>query len=328
MPAKKLDARIFSTWSTYAGSMFGILTNCGMWDFGKDSYGTFLGMTGIAFQLTIDDKCSAASVTAYNWEKENNGFLNRLGVTTDICYSFSHYHNFDEGCRIAVREMKESIDAGRGVVLWGVDTGEFGVVYGYDDEDEVFFVSGIGSNDSKESNPILYQNIGKTFGSCLYCHYPLSYQTIPINERIRHSLQFFVEHMTEKPYDKDSASYCGLSAYKAWINALDSGYDPFGVRYVTGMYTERKNQGAGYFEWISTVIDIPALKDLANTYQGIARLFNTMHFDILCQTFSGWDCLNNPVSDSMAADMKRTLAEIFVKEEQAILLAGEALKDL
>lgn len=38
----------------------------------------------------------------------------------------------------AISEIKQAIKDGRASVVWGIDTGEFGVIYGYDDEDEDF----------------------------------------------------------------------------------------------------------------------------------------------------------------------------------------------
>ena len=81
MSCKKINARITGSWSSYAASAFGVITDCGMWSMDKEWYGAFLGLTGICFQTIYDKKCSAASVTAYDWEKEHVEFLQRVTVT-------------------------------------------------------------------------------------------------------------------------------------------------------------------------------------------------------------------------------------------------------
>ncbi len=51
---------------------------------------------------------------------------------------------------------------------------EFGVIYGYGDENKVFFSKGIGSRNVNASMPVLYNNPGKTFewAPVLYCEMP------------------------------------------------------------------------------------------------------------------------------------------------------------
>lgn len=314
---KKINARITKSWSSYAASAFGVIIDCGMWELDKDWYGLFLGLTGICFQTIYDKKCNAASVTAYDWEKEHVDFLQRIGITTDLCCSYN-----GESHPTAITEIKASIDADRGVVLWGVDTGEFGVIYGYDDNDGVFFVSGIGGNDSKESNPILYQNLGSTFGNVLFCQFPLNYTFRPMEHRINDSLHYYIQHM------KSSNTSYGLKAYDNLIYALEHECDDYGLRYTTGVYTERKQQASSFFndEVKELYKNNAKIEKAAELYNDISKLYGKIHFEILNQDFEGWNHLNKPVDGKIKKAIVPVVKEIALKENEVMNLIDNTIK--
>jgi len=311
MSYKKIGARITGSWSSYAASAFGVITDCGMWDLDKNLYGSFLGLTGICFQTIYDKKCSAASVTAYNWEKEHTEFLQRIGVTTDLCCSYN-----GEPHPTVLAEIKASLDTGKGAVLWGVDTGEFGVIYGYDDSDGVFFVSGIGGKDSGESTPLLYENLGNTFGNTLFCQFPLSYTVRLMEDRINGALRYYVQHMKS-----DNTNY-GLKAYNNLIYALEHGCDDFGLRYTTGVYTERKQQASHFFgdEVRMLYKNNESTEKAAELYDDIKKLYEKIHFEMLNQDFSGWNHLDKPVSNEIKKAIVPHVKEIALKEKEVVTL--------
>ncbi|MDF2686960.1 MAG: hypothetical protein K0S55_2143, partial [Clostridia bacterium] len=152
MAFKKLETKLYSSWSTYAADMMSVLEDCGMWNI-DDTFQEFFGETGIGFQFRMYKNCSAAAVTDYDWEKEHSEFMKRIGVKTEQCIAFPNDSAYDEKQSAAINKIKASIEIGRAVTVWGIDTGEFGIIYGYDDDDGVFFAKGIGSNDFRDSNP-------------------------------------------------------------------------------------------------------------------------------------------------------------------------------
>lgn len=316
MSDKKLSARIVKSWSSYAASAFGVITDCGMWSLNKEWYGSFLGLTGICFQTIYDTKCSARSVMTYDWEKENNEFLQRTGVTADLCCAYN-----GEPHPTALREIKASIDSSVGAVLWGVDTGEFGVIYGYDDNDGVFHVSGIGGNDSQESNPVLYQNLGNTFGNILYCQFPVKYTVRPIEEMIKDSLGYYVSHMLS-----DDVNH-GLNSYNNLIYALEHDCDDFGVRYTTGVYTERKQHASSFFsdEVKSLYKENESIDKAAELSEDISKLYNEIQFEILKQGFDGWNHLNKPVDKNVQKSIIPVIKEIASKEKECVKLIQNLL---
>jgi hypothetical protein len=311
-----LDISIAGTWSTYAGSMVSILKHCGMWESHR-SLADFMGMTGIAFQFIVHKACASSSVTVYDWEGDHPVFLRRIGVKTDFCFSAPNQSNYMEVCRIAEQGIKDSIHAGRGVVLWGVDTGEFGIVRGYDDEEQVFYVSGIGTGDGVHSNPILYSNLGRTFqpAPVMYCHYPVSYESRDEHDIWVDSLKFYVQYMRESKVRGDFGQ--GLAAYEYWINAMNTNFKPFGLRYITGVYAERKMLAYTYFESRSKRLK----PDFVEIWSNIKDTFKKMHFDILEQDFNGWNHLHKPVSEAQAKQVKSLLLQAKLLEGQAVELA-------
>lgn len=311
-----LSISIAGTWSTYAGSMMNILKHCGMWDADR-SLADFMGMTGIAFQFTVHKACASSSVTVYDWEGDHPTFLKRIGVKTDYCFSVPNQSDYRNVCIIAEKEIKDSINAGRGVVLWGVDTGEFGIVNGYDDDEKIFYVSGIGSRDGVKSTPILYSNLGRTFQSApiMYCHYPISHESRKEQDIFADSLKFYVQYMKESNVRGDFGQ--GLAAYDYWINAMNTDFQPFGLRYITGVYAERKILAYKYFEGHNKVLK-PYFVEIWDNIQGI---FKKIHFDILEQDFNGWNHLQKQVSKTQAKDIQTLLSQAKILEEQAVELA-------
>lgn len=157
-----LEIEIFSAWNTYAISMMSVLENCDMWC-KTDTFQKFMCETGIAVQFCVDKNCSPLPITDYDWINEHTSFMERIGIQTKKYYSDPQDPMYSVTQQEAVQAIKNAIDNKIASVVWGIDTGEFGVIYGYDDEDKVFYTKGIGSQNTNASLPILYNNLGKTF---------------------------------------------------------------------------------------------------------------------------------------------------------------------
>jgi len=179
----------------------------------------------------------------------------RIGVFAELQMAEPGIPIYDAARRHTIRRIRESIDRGVGAVLWGVDTGEFGVAYGYDDDDRVLLVSGVASAGSEtgESDPILYDNVGLTFQGApiLFCQTPIEAVPFDLDRANRQSLAFYVEQM-EKTSHVAPAYYSGLPAYDAWIQAMKTGkFNPFGLRYIAAVYADAKAHAAEYIESLS-----------------------------------------------------------------------------
>ena len=196
MAKKKLEMEVFSAWNTYALSMMSVLEHCGMWN-KEDTFQKFLSVTGIASRFCVDANCSSLPVTDYDWMEDHVRFMERIGVRTKKYYAAPGVEDYSTVQEEAVVTIKEGIEAGKACVTWGIDTGEFGVIYGYDDEDGVFFPKGIGSQNTNTSMPILYSNLGKTFewAPVLYCEIPEMVHEVDWNHAYMEALRLYVQGM-------------------------------------------------------------------------------------------------------------------------------------
>ena len=212
MEKRKLDIEVFSAWNSYAISMMSVLENCGMWK-ETDSFQKFMSVTGIASQFCVDANCSALPITDYDWLDAHTHFMDSIGIQTRKYYASPTDELYSAKQEEAISEIKQAIKDGRASVVWGIDTGEFGVIYGYDDEDEVFFAKGIGSQNMNFSMPILYGNLGKTFepAPILYCEIPESAHEVDWNVAYMKALELYVLGM--QTFRDDSGRMYGLAVY-------------------------------------------------------------------------------------------------------------------
>ncbi|MHB0886747.1 MAG: hypothetical protein ACYC41_12790, partial [Bacillota bacterium] len=198
MTRKTIDARFTPLWTSYGGAAHGVLKAAGMYD---GDITRLMGQTGLAFHLIWHETCCPSSVTIYDWVEEHQTAMERLGVLTEAFIAMPGSPSYDAARRRAVVNIKAAIDRGMGVILWGVDTGEFGVVYGYDDADGVLLVDGVGKT-AAGSNPILYENVGRSFEGAPILHYQVPVEKVPYDpaRSYRESLAFYVRHMESRSH--------------------------------------------------------------------------------------------------------------------------------
>lgn len=327
MSYKKLDTTLFSAWNSYAVSMMSVLEDCGMWN-KEDTFQKFLGVTGIAAQIRIDKNCSALPVTDYDW-RENVLFMERIGVTTKVCFAALDDTDYTSKQEAAISEVKEAIDNDKAVTVWGIGTGEFGIIDGYDEEDEVFFVKGIGSNNSNSNLPILFKNLGKTFehAPILYCEIPDGHKAIDWKQSYIDSLQIYLEEM-QKISETPDVSY-GISAYDRLVSALEQNHvDDFGLRYCIGIYYERKEAMFLYLKEIREVFSNSSIFDrIIETFHKISKLYYNVMFEILKQGTCGWNDLRKPIDKKSYPDIILSIKNIKSNEIDGIELIKRFLEE-
>ena len=328
MSSKKLEIKLYGSWSTYAVFIMSTLESCGMWDV-NDTYQEFLGETCIGFQILIHKNCSTIAVTYYDWKTDHTYFMNSIGVKTESCMVHPGDADYDSEQEKAISNIKASIDNGRAVIVWGIDTGEFGIIHGYDDEDGVFFTLGVNSLNSTYSDPILYENLGKTFefSPWIYYQYPVSNKPIPKKEMIKNSLKYYVEHMEGGNSEDDYT--IGLAAYDHWINSLSGDFDSFGLRYCSVIYWERKDSICLYMNIVKRYFpDNVHVEELQTLFSEIARLYLRLREDVLNQGLDGPGDLCKPVTKDMAKEAVKVILDIKSLEEKAVKTTHEFLRSL
>jgi hypothetical protein len=287
------DARFAPMWMSYAGSALPVLKAAGMTDLDMTR---FMGLTGMAFHTIWHEECCVSSVTVYDWVGVHRAGLDRIGVLTEIYEAMPDSPTYEPACRRAVTQIKAALDRGVGVILWGVDTGEFGVVYGYDDDDGVFLVSGCMDMGPGGSQPVLYENVGKTFAGApiLFCQAPVDRAPYDRDRAHRSSLEYYVNHM-EATFHASPAYKSGLRGYDNWIRALQSGkFAANGLRYNSTVYAEAKGFAADYMAILAAEWNAK-LQPAAATFRRIADLYGQM-MQVLGHRLDGPVDLNRPVS--------------------------------
>ncbi|MBP2018279.1 hypothetical protein J2Z79_001680 [Symbiobacterium terraclitae] len=314
-----VGARFVEGWMSYVGAVQGVLDAAGM---GPWEYWRLMGETGMAFHLVMHETCCISSVTVYDWMNTHSAAMSRIGVLSEVYQALPGTPTYDAACRRAVVNIRESIDNGVGVVLWGVDTGEFGVVHGYDDEDGVLLTSGCWGSRGR---PILYENIGRTFPGAPVLHYQIMLERVPTDERqtARSALQHYVDLM-DRPGHIAPGYRAGLLAYDNWIQGLQTeGFSGTGCRYATFVYTEARECAARYVAHLAGAD--PALKPAADAFRRTAEIYGRM-MKVLGQDLSDPSPLEAPVSAEQAAALVPLLREAKQSEAETVALVQRYLE--
>lgn len=242
------------------------------------------GMTGLAFHFCIERSLHHSGLTVYSndndWVSYHREALGRVGVRMEMGHARPEWGaEYDQARRVAIPRIKAVLDRGVAVVLWGVDYDEYGVVYGYDDEDGVLLVDGVEINPAGASNPVLYENLGRHGKALPWLHYEIPIERVTVDrvEAYRASLAFYVDQM-DRQVDLDTSPWRhihGLPGYEAWVSALESGqFSPFGLRYCTRVYGEAKRFGAQYLAQVARAM--PGVEPVAELFNRLAGVYDRM----------------------------------------------------
>ena len=325
MSKKKLEIEVFSAWNTYAVSMLSVLEHCGMWN-KEATFQKFLSVTGIASQFCVDANCSALPVTDYDWMEMHTHFMECIGVQTKRYYASPSDEGYTSKQEETISELKRAIQNGKAGVVWGIDTGEFGVIYGYDDEDGVFFPKGIGSQNTNFSMPVLYGNLGKTFAPApvLYCEIPEAAHEVDWQQAYRKTLQMYVQGM-QASRDASGRVY-GLAVYDVISDAVrEDRADSFGLKYCIGIFYERKDALLKYLEEVQNEQPSEVLAQLIDSFRRTVDLYRKLLFDILGEGTQGWNFLFEPVNKGRYPEVLKIMQELKESEEKNVELAEQIL---
>lgn len=325
MSKNKLEIELCSAWNTYASSMMSVLENCGMWH-KTDTFQKFMCETGIAAQFCVDKTCSPLPVTDYDWMNDHTSFMERIGIQTAKYFSAPQDPMYSVTQQKAVQAIKNAIDNKIASVVWGIDTGEFGVIYGYDDEDNVFFTKGIGNQNTNSSLPILYSNLGKTFeyAPVLYCEIPQSSHDVNQNQAFINFLNLYVQEMN-RISDNPERAY-GFAAYDMLINAIrEKTIHEFGLRYCAGIYYERKGAILIYLLERQKEDSNSLLSQLIDSFHETVQLYKKLMYDILQEDTNGWNYLSLPIREDSYSEITKVLYEMKLSEKKNTTIANQIL---
>lgn len=246
--AKKIihNINMGKSWTTYIGSVHGVLRGAGFWEEGIE---LLMGMTGMAFHFIVHSQACPSSVTVYDWMSEHFSMMDRIGIYSESTHieNSGSLNIFDKARAMAVTRIKESIDNGIGVVVWApTPMLEFGIINGYDDEDEVFFVLDC---VNKNPDPLLYTNLGKSEVPVLFIQRFFDRVDVEAEKIFRDSLQFGLYQWERGSNIPLYAS--GREGYHNLINALEKkDFIPLGLVYLLTVYADSKRNIDTYLKYI------------------------------------------------------------------------------
>jgi hypothetical protein len=321
----KTGARAEMTWTTFVGASVGVLRAAGLADESLD-VSEFFGLSGRAWHMVMDETCCPSCPTMYEWAREHVLAFERAGVFAEVHQAMPDQPRYQAARRRAVGHIKEALDRGVGVVLFGVDAPEFGVVYGYDDDDGVFVTDGVGRFNTGNSTPILYENVGRS------CDVPELHYVVPV-ERIavdagqvhRAVLAGYVEQLRGRVQALPPKYTAGLAAYDTWVRALESGqYVPFGVRYNTVLLADARGHGVNYLERVAAAgLDSTGVAAAA---RATAEVYQRMVKVIEMDGPNAPAHLGLPVTAAQAKALVPLMREAKAAEARQVGLAEKALK--
>lgn len=261
--------------STYLASVAGILKAGHLWS--GESF-MLAGMTGMAFHFIVHEQICPSSITLYDWQAEHFTMLDQIGIHSE---GFNYVYNaelntYKKQQERAIQRIKESIDHGLGVVVWAPNpTPEFGMITGYDDGDQVFFVQDY--TNRAEPDPLLYINLGRSEVSVLYYQIILGKVDVPIEKIFSTSLRYGVNQW-EKEYHFHPHYRMGRKGYENLILALENNLaDSFGLAYLIYSYSQSKEYLAQYLDFITHNSELfKNLKDAATLFQEVAYKYKQM----------------------------------------------------
>ncbi len=305
------------TWTSYISAVDGVLKNAKMYD---DEIWKLMGDTGMAFHFIIHKGICASSVTVYNWIEEHQSMIDRIGVQSSIkcIMDYTESKERETEKNTAIRDIKQSIDKGFAVIAWApTPLLEFGIIHGYDDSDQVFFVKEV---TGEEKDPMLYDNIGISDVPILY--YQIIEEKIEIDENkiIQDSLKFGINQWRKEKHIDDYYS-SGKKGYDYLIDALEMDkLNLTGLAYNIAVYNDSKQCLAKYINYINGIKTFSGKLDLAvKSYHAVSGIFKKTQGKIPFP-YKG-EGLTTQTKESLIEDMKkcRTLEETAITEIEKLL---------
>ena len=200
--------------------------------------------SGFAFRMWVSaDLCpSATSIWSFDSQKpwvENGGL---------ICEYVGRYwgqDNIEEEKRLeAIANIKKSIDSGVPAISWDIGVCEWGLIKGYDDENQVFDTLAINNKEYELS----YATLGKRELPLLSVLTVTGISGKSRENIFKDTMKLAVDHLKGKEWC-DNAK--GLEAYPALIKHFETGFNPdlsWNMEYFLGTFGALKYYAWKYFE--------------------------------------------------------------------------------
>lgn len=287
------------TWTTVADSLYSMLkyTDKGL------SFPMIMGLTGHAFRINIiPDSVHIAGPTAYNFEEILVRGLRNIGLTAKavdgLKPTIGENANFIDPSLLEKEAMAKreshrslpealdlihrSIDRGIPVLAWDIFFPEFGVLYGYDDEQRQLYADECGRRDT-----LPYEHLGRGVLEEIFVLGIEDAFEVSRQDQLREALRMIGEHYEGEESRTPSEAVKGLAAYDAWIDALQGGQiEPNGHAYNIAVILDGRKYAAKFWqelgvEWPQASETDRAIRSLIGNatelYEGIAESLALLH---------------------------------------------------
>ncbi|MBY0014398.1 hypothetical protein [Paenibacillus typhae] len=252
---------------SFTDALYGVLAAKGWFSLPKPM---LAGMTGACFRFSVHRQLHADSATAYNWMAEHLVACDLIGVTASQWGGYNFTPTFPLYQRQAVRDIKSSIDRGNAAVLW---KDRFVIVNGYHEAKQLFYYL---DGRSAAVQELSFAELG--LNQTPYCYYQVYEHLLETDvlQVIKESYMQAVFRAETPDIMLPGTDYaCGLSAYDAILNALQSGnYDAAGAYETISVYAAAKRDAAQYTRFAAGYW--AASQEVAGQYAELAILYEKM----------------------------------------------------
>ncbi|HPU62688.1 MAG TPA: hypothetical protein PK304_00885 [Mobilitalea sp.] len=210
--------------------------------------------SGFAFRMWVSkDLCpSATSIWDFDSQKpwvENGGLL------CDYVGRYWDQKDIEEEKHMeAIKIIKASIDRGIPAISWDIGIPEWGLITGYDDDNQIFFTLPINAKKAEPSSPdynygeMPYDTLGKREIPILSVLTITGKSDKSQNDILRDTMKLAINHLQGGEWCENAK---GLDAYQALINIFNENPDiavSWNAEYFLGTYCALKEYAYKYFE--------------------------------------------------------------------------------
>ncbi len=186
-----------------------------------------MGYTAHAFRMIVDKEAvEVGSYSHFDWPFHHTEQLQNLGFTVRTIGEPNHIPPSPERLAEALDLIQTSLDNGIPALGWDLFIPEWGVIYGYDDENKV-----LRCRDVRKDGDLPYEKLGRGEVTELYVLTITGSRAVEKRTMLKGALKLAVDHAYRRQrFDDEQATHRnGLAAYDAWIEAFaNRTVDPFG----------------------------------------------------------------------------------------------------
>lgn len=211
-----------------------------------DSVTETMGISGEAFRLSVTNGCHWRGISTFDWSYTAQQAIERIGrealyfarKRNDPITPERHIH--------LLRLVHDSIDRGIPVVVWNLVINEFGLLYGYNDQQQLLHYRGF----RQRAETFAYMQLGRGNEEPALFALAVGKRVVPqatdgavINAIVKYA-------KGEEP--PVSGFSFGLEGYRLWRKAAeDQTLDPLGHAYQVAILCEAREQAVTYLQLLT-----------------------------------------------------------------------------